>query len=90
MPKGLQNTNPEILERLRAKVAQTLTFSLNTNKNYDLFSDIIFERTGALLSNSTLRRVFQYECGNHPTQSTLDLICKTIGFRDWNDFIHNE
>ena len=90
MPKGVQNTNPEILERLKAKVVQSLAFSLNTNKNYDLLSNIIFERTGALLSSSTLRRVFQYDSDNHPTKSTLDLICKSIGFRGWDDFIEKE
>jgi hypothetical protein len=90
MPKGVQNTNPEILDRLRAKVAQSMAFTLNTNKNYDLLSDVIPERTGALLSNSTLRRVFQYDNCNHPTRSTLDLICKTIGFSNWDDFIEKE
>ena len=90
MPKGVQNANPERLERLRAKVAQSLAFSLSTNKNFDFLSNFIFERTGAVISNSTLRRVFQYNSDNHPTKSTLDLICKSIGFQDWADFIAKE
>lgn len=90
MPKGVQNTNPEILERLRTKVAQSLAFPLNSNKSYNLLSNFIFERTGALVSNSTLRRVFQYNNYNHPTKSTLDLICKSIGFQDWDDFIEKD
>ena len=90
MPKGVQNTNPEILERLRAMVAHSLAFLLNSNKSYDLLANIIFDRTGALLSNSTLRRVFQYDSLNNPTKSTLDLICKSIGFQNWNDFVEKE
>jgi len=90
MPKGVQNTTPEILERLRTKVAQSLTFPLNSNKSYNLLSNTIFERTGALISNSTLRRVFQYDSENHPTKSTLDLICKSIGFQDWEEFIEQD
>lgn len=90
MPKGVQNSNPERLEKLRAKLAQSLSFSLNTNKNYDLLSRVIFERTAAMLSSSTLRRVFQYDSDNLPTKSSLDLICKSIGFRDWDDFIEKE
>jgi hypothetical protein len=90
MPKGVQNINPEILERLRAKVVQSLAFSLNSNKSYNLLSNLIFDRTGALLSNSTLRRVFQYNSDNHPTKSTLDLICKCIGFANWEEFNGNE
>lgn len=90
MPKGVQNSNPEIIERLKVKVVHSLAFSLNTNKNYDLLSNIIFERTGALLSNSTLRRVFQYDSDNSPTKGTLDLICMSIGFANWEDFIEND
>jgi len=90
MPKGVQNTNPEILEKLRIKVSQSLVFSLNSNKSFDLLSNVIFEQTGAMLSNSTLRRVFQYDCDNHPTKGTLDLICKTIGYRDWGNFLERE
>lgn len=90
MPKGLQNTDSEILNRLKAKVAHSIEIPLNCNKNYDLLSKVIFDRTGAILSNSTLRRVFQYECCNKPTKSTLDLICKSIGFNDWDEFAENE
>ena len=90
MPKGVQNANPEILERLKVRVCQSMTFQLNTNKTYNLLSNVIFEKTGAILSNSTLRRVCQYDSFSHPTKCTLDLICITIGFRDWNDFIEKE
>ena len=90
MPKGVKNANPVRLERLRARVAQSLAFLLTTNKNFDVLSNIIFERTGAMLSNSTLRRVFQYDCGNNPTKTTLDLICKTIGLTSWQEFVEHE
>jgi hypothetical protein len=90
MPKGVQNANPEILQRLKAKVALSISFSLNANKNYDLLSAVIFERTGALLSNSTLRRVFQYDSNSHPTQSSLDLISQAIGYSGWDEFVEKE
>ncbi len=90
MPKGVQNINPEKLVRLKIKLAEDLSISLNANKDYNLLSDVIYERTGALLSNSTLRRVFQYGSDNHPTQSTLDLICKCIGLHSWYEFTEKE
>lgn len=90
MPKGVQNVNPEILERLWVRVSQSMLSPLTANKDYDNFSQFIFERTGVILSNSTLRRVFQYECTNHPTQITLDTICRSIGFQNWDDFFESE
>ena len=90
MPKGLKYINPEILERLRIKVSYSGASPLNSNKDYEHLSGYIFEKTGAMLSNSTLRRVFQYHCETHPTKNTLDLICKSIGFADWEEFIEED
>lgn len=90
MPKGTQNANPEILELLKIKVTQSVSFLLSANKNYHLLSAVIFERTGAIVSNSTLRRVFQYDSGINPTKNTLDLICKSIGYQDWTDFVEKD
>lgn len=45
MPKGLHRIDLVMLERFRAKVAQTLNLSLNSNKNYDYFSKFIFLKT---------------------------------------------
>ena len=90
MPRGIQYKNTEIFERFRAKVALSMAFSLNTNKNFDVLSKIVFERSGVLLSKSTLRRVFQYDSCNKPTKFTLDIICKSIGFEDWKEFIEKE
>jgi len=90
MPKGLQNINSEIIERLRVRVSHSMPFPLNSNKDYEHLSQFVFEQTGAMLSSSTLRRIFQYNSGNKPTKSTLDLICKSIGLKDWEDFIEKE
>jgi hypothetical protein len=90
MPKGLHRIDLVILERFRAKVAQTLNLSLNSNKNYDYFSQFIFQKTHVQVSPSTLRRVFQYDSHHIPTKSTLDLVSQSIGFVNWNDFIEKE
>ncbi len=90
MPKGLHRIDLVILERFRAKVAQTLNLSLNSNKNYDYFSKFIFQKTHVQVSPSTLRRVFQYDSHHIPTKSTLDLVSQSIGFVNWNDFIEKE
>lgn len=90
MPKGLHRIDLVMLERFRAKVAQTLNLSLNSNKNYDYFSKFIFQKTHVQVSPSTLRRVFQYDSHHIPTKSTLDLVSQSIGFVNWNDFVEKE
>lgn len=90
MPKGLQRLDLIMLEKFRAKVAQTLNISLNSNKNYDYFSNFIFLKTHVQVSPSTLRRVFQYDSHHIPTKSTLDLVSQSIGFVNWCDFIEKE
>lgn len=90
MPRGIDYIDPERLERLKNNMAEMLSVSLNVNKNFALVSQFIFERTGAMVSTSTLRRVFQYHTSGKPTRATLDLICKSMGFADWNDFVIKE
>ena len=90
MPKGLQHVDLEMLEKLRAKVAQSLSLSLNSNKNYNHFADLIYKKTHIQLSASTLRRVFQYNSHHIPTKSTLDLVSQSIGYVNWDDFSEKE
>ncbi len=90
MPKGVYSIHPERIEQLRSMVENTVGFSLHSNNNFEVLSDFIFKQTGDLLSKSTLRRVFQFNSTNKPTEATLGLICKAIGFDGWEDFNHNE
>jgi len=86
MPKGLDFIQPGMLEKLKSKLSESLPFTLHSNKNFTFLSQYIFERTGSLVSASTLRRVFQYRSDNKPTLATLDLICRSIGYAGWIDF----
>ncbi len=90
MPKGVYSIHPERIEQLRSMVENTVGFSLHSNNNFEVLSDFIFKQTGELLSKSTLRRVFQFNTTTKPTEATLGLICKAIGFDGWEDFNHNE
>ena len=90
MPKGLPRIDLVMLEKFRGRVAQTLNLSLNSNKNYNYFSNFIFEKTHIQISPSTLRRVFQYHSHHLPTKSTLDLVSQSIGYVNWDDFIQKE
>lgn len=90
MPRGAYIEDQEILKRFRLVVQASLTFSLNVNKNFILFEKLIYEKTQQVVSVSTLKRIFLYPAKSKPTLYTLDLICKTIGINDWNEFVNAE
>lgn len=49
--------------------------------------DDIYKRTGVLLAPITIRRFYQKaEPGKVPSPNSLDVICKYVGFEDWNAF----
>lgn len=90
MPKAIGDLDEKQLERLRRRLAKRVNVSFNTNKSYYRISEFLFERTRVIVSQSTLRRVFQYDSPHSPTKSTLDLICQSLGYHNWEDFIEKE
>nr|WP_287939306.1 hypothetical protein [Algoriphagus sp.] len=90
MPKALGDLDEKLLERLRQRLAKRVNVSFNTNKSYHRIADFLFEKTHVNVSQSTLRRVFQYDSPHSPTKSTLDLICQSLGYYNWEDFVEKE
>ena len=86
MPKGIKINDRLIIEKFKKVVANQLPFSLKINKNYSRFSDLIMQKTETVVSVSTLKRLFLYESDVMPSRNTLDLICQTIGIKDWDAF----
>ena len=89
MPKGIKVDDQLIIEKFKKKVANQLPFSLKINKNYSRFSDLILQKTETEVSVSTLKRLFLYDSDVTPSRNTLDLICKTIGIKDWDAFLNS-
>jgi len=87
MPKGISQEDELFIERFKVEVEQLLPFSLKVHKNYKLFLVLIYDKTNEYISESTLRRIFQYKNGIMPTILTLDIICRTVGYKDWSDFV---
>jgi len=87
MPKGISTADELFIDRFKESVQQLLPFSLKIHKNFKQFSMLIYEQTNEYVSESTLRRIFQFENSITPTLNTLDIICRTVGFKNWNDFV---
>lgn len=75
------------LDKLKESVALTFKNNPRTLTDFDLLAADIFRRTGRTIGVSTLKRVWGYVNSGHGTSySTLSLLCRYCGFRDWDHF----
>ncbi len=80
----------EELQRLKSRVALTFKCSPKTPTDFELLSDDVYKRTGRTISVTTLKRVWGYVSAGHGTSySTLSLLCRYVGFADWDSFIQH-
>ena len=84
-----QTIVPELNCLLR-QVEQKVGRKLSTTADYEALSIIIEKETGELLYCSTLKRLYGYvRMRPTPRKSTLDILCRYIGFRSFSDFVQN-
>ncbi|MBR5081302.1 MAG: hypothetical protein IKX35_02530 [Bacteroidales bacterium] len=83
----MQKTNPEITE-LKQQIEESLGRKMKTSTDFTFLSGAIWERTHENLSASTLKRLWGYVDGPDKTRnSTLDILSKFLGFKDWDGFL---
>lgn len=77
------NQNPEI-QYLLAQIEGKYGRKVNTTSDFEALSIIIEHEVGDILSASTLKRLWGYVNDSHtPRISTLDILCRYIGFRNF-------
>lgn len=58
-----------------------------TNRDFELLSEQIAEKTGVTLSIVTLKRIWgRIRYDNKPTQTTLNALARFIGYEEWRSF----
>lgn len=90
MPRGISLNDENILKRFKEIVQSRTDFNITLNKNYSLFSDKIFEKTGSNLSASTLKRIFSDNSKTKPTKYSLDTIARAVDYDSWDDFVKKD
>ena len=79
---------PEILE-LRHRIENSVNRTIQTPADFDFLRGIIWERTHEQISASTLKRLWGYIDGvDSARNSTLNILAKTLGYKDWIDFVN--
>lgn len=71
-------------------IEETLGYKLNTPRDFSCLSKIIFSRQHVQISPTTLKRVWGYLKENTETRiSTLNILSRFIGYKDWSEFCKN-
>lgn len=83
----MKKTSPEIKE-LRNQVEEALGRKLKTPKDFSFLGSSIWTVNHEMISPTTLKRLWGYIDGAEQTRgSTLDILSRFIGYRDWDDFL---
>jgi len=83
------NTKPEI-EDLKQEVANVYGGRISTTNDFSELSEAIKKKTGQLISDSTLKRIWGYVNYNpQPHTSTLNIIAQYAGHNSFRDFCNS-
>ena len=81
-------TEEEMINSLCRRVEETSGMAIAKSKDFEQLAIKIFERTGTLLSPTTLKRIWGYLKENTVTrQSTLDLLAQYCGWHNYAEFL---
>jgi len=83
------NEKDDKLSACLLRVAETSglgEWSKWTKRDFEQLSNLIEQKTGILLSSSTLIRLYKGDRSNRPQRSTLDALARFIGFESWYSF----
>lgn len=85
----MTSTAPEIQELLK-QIEEHTDIKPKSPADFDQLSNIIYESTHELLSASTLKRLWGYfKSVGTIRNSTLVILAKYLGFKNWEDFLHH-
>lgn len=76
------------IERLKAAIEQSVMRPIRTSKDFEYLYDEIHNRINKTVGVSTLKRLWGYIDGYQSVrESTLDELCRFMGFPDWHTFV---
>ena len=84
------NPNENDIMMLREMVEESVARKMKAPADFQFLTGVIQERCHETLSVSTLKRIWGYVDGYDITRfSTLSILARCVGFRDWDDFTAN-
>ena len=75
---------------LKDMIEQSVSRKIQTPADFQFLTGVIQERCKETLGVTTLKRLWGYIEGYDTTRvSTLSILARAVGFRDWDDFLAN-
>lgn len=75
---------------LRTMVEDSVSRKMKSPADFQFLTGVIQERCRETLGVTTLKRIWGYVDGYDTTRySTLSILSRCVGFRDWDDFLAN-
>ena len=85
-----QKNDNELIATLLNRLSSAFGRTLSTSADYQHLSEIVSKRVGQYVSATTLKRLGGYlNEPVEPRRSTLDLLSRSLGYRDFTDFADN-
>lgn len=86
--QDISGNDADALNSLCRRVEESAGITADTPQHFENIVEVIFQRTGTLLSPTTLKRIWGYL--NEPTtprRSTLDTLARFCGWTDYDHFL---
>lgn len=81
----------EMINKLCRRVEETSGMQIDKSKDFERLVVNIYDRTGTLLSPTTLKRIWGYVKENTVTRrSTLDFLAQYCGWNSYDEFLRGE
>lgn len=77
-------------QRLTAEIETAVGRPMRTRRDFDILSQLIFTRLHEQVSASTLKRMWGYYPAVAPHVSTLTILARFLGYRDWDAYCNGE
>lgn len=88
--KGVLKKDGKELTALRKCVETQIGHSIRNSSDFAELSDSIQNKIREYVSVNTLKRIWNYiNDGNVPSNSTLSILSRYVGFNDWDSFLTN-
>lgn len=88
--KGVLKKDGKELTALRECVETQIGHSIKNSSDFAELSDTIQNEIREYVSVNTLKRIWNYiNDGNVPSNSTLSILSRYVGFNDWESFLTN-
>ena len=82
------DANNTYFDKLKALVEQSAMRPMKTSADFDYLYETIQNRINETIGVTTLKRLWNYINGYKTVrESTLDVLCRFVGFPDWHSFV---